>query len=761
MTYSDKFKMLIVVLFSVFSVTGKADNELITNNLSVNFLQNTDRVYHNGYPTSVLLEDIDKYGDNFNTVEIKTKQPHLGWMLKSGTNNTLQTAYQIIVADNKDDILNNTGNVWDSGKVLSNESVNIKYEGNALEPGKVYFWRVKTWDNHGNESNYSDYSAFATAGELLDYYTDGYLLQKYDESPKDIVTGENDHLFADFGLASFGRVVVRVFASEANESLTIHLGEKSINNRVDREPGGTIRYSSYDLKLLKGLHTYIINIIADQRNTGSQAILMPDYVGEVTPFRYCEIEGLTSGIKIEDIKRETVIYPFNDDDSYFHSSDTVLNQVWDISKYSIKATSFAGIYVDGDRERIPYEADVLINQLSHYGVEREFSLARRSHEYLIRRPTWPTEWILQSVLIAWEDYKYTGNSASLVHFYDDLKAKTLTALADDDGFISTRTGKVTPEVLKSIHFDGTLNDIVDWPHTGILGLEKDEGGEADGYVFEDINTVVNAFHYRSLVIMQQVAQLLNKQDDYNSFKQQAERLKRNFNQKLFDKKRGVYVDGIGTDHASLHANMFPLALGLVPAGNVDSVLEFIRSRKMACSVYGSQFLMDALYNYNDGDYGLELLSSTSERSWYNMIASGSTITTEAWDIKYKPNQDWNHAWGAAPANVIPRKLMGIEPLEPGFGKFIIKPQPSTLTHASIKHPTIRGEVFVKFENQPGQSFAMEVEIPANTTADLYLPYYSSRQSLVVNNQKVKYKKKGNYAVVENVGSGTWSVEVKK
>ncbi len=201
MTYSDKFKMLIVVLFSVFSVTGKADNELITNNLSVNFLQNTDRVYHNGYPTSVLLEDIDKYGDNFNTVEIKTKQPHLGWMLKSGTNNTLQTAYQIIVADNKDNILNNTGNVWDSGKVLSNESVNIKYEGNALEPGKVYFWRVKTWDNHGNESDYSDYSAFATAGELLDYYTDGYLLQKYDESPKDIVTGENDHLFADFCLA--------------------------------------------------------------------------------------------------------------------------------------------------------------------------------------------------------------------------------------------------------------------------------------------------------------------------------------------------------------------------------------------------------------------------------------------------------------------------------------------------------------------------------------------------------------------------------
>ena len=75
--------------------------------------------------------------------------------------------------------------------------------------------------------------------------------------------------------------------------------------------------------------------------------------------------------------------------------------------------SFAGIYVDGDRERIPYEADALINQLCHYGVDREYSMARRSHEYLLNRPTWPTEWILQSVLIAWYDYMYTGDSRSL------------------------------------------------------------------------------------------------------------------------------------------------------------------------------------------------------------------------------------------------------------------------------------------------------------------------------------------------------------
>src|SRR5690554_3095570 len=72
----------------------------------------------------------------------------------------------------------------------------------------------------------------------------------------------------------------------------------------------------------------------------------------------------------------------------------------------------------------------------------------------------------------------------------------------------------------------------------------------------------------------------------------------------------------------------------------------------------------------------------------NMIRIGYTITTEAWDDVFKPNQDWNHAWGSAPANLIPRKLMGIEPMEPGFSKIKIKPQPATLKNASIKYPTI-------------------------------------------------------------------------
>jgi hypothetical protein len=531
------------------------------------------------------------------------------------------------------------------------------------------------------------------------------------------------------------------------------------DGKVDSKPGGTIRYSVYQLKLKKGWNTYTLVITPDRRNTGPHAVLMPLYTGEVTPFRYCAIENYNRTVARGQVVRETVFYPFDDDDSGFNCADTVLNSIWELSKYSIKATSFAGIYVDGDRERIPYEADAYINQLGHYCVAREYSMGRYTHEYLIRNPTWPTEWIMQSVLMAWNDYMYTGNDESLRYHYHDLKAKTLIALAREDGLISTRTGKVTPGILESIHFRGELRDIVDWPHKGILGLGKNEEGETDGYVFQDINTVVNAFHYKVLLIMSKIAGVVGNSQDHSFFTKQADLVKSSFNALLFDKKRGVYTDGIGTGHASLHGNMFPLAFGLVPGKNAEGVSRFIRSRGMACSVYGSQFLLDALYEAGEAEYALQLLSSTAGRSWYNMIRAGSTITMEAWDNIYKPNQDWNHAWGGAPANLIPRKLMGIEPLEPGFRKIRIKPQPASLESASIQMPTIRGPVRVFFRNKPEQRFYLEAGIPANSLAMVWLPYWRKNQVVKMDGQSVSYAREGNFALIDNVGSGKHTFEV--
>ena len=105
------------------------------------------------------------------------------------------------------------------------------------------------------------------------------------------------------------------------------------------------------------------------------------------------------------------------------------------------------------------------------------------------------------------------------------------------------------------------------------------------------------------------------------------------------------------------------------------------------------------------------MSSTAERSWYNMIRLGSTVTLEAWDNRYKPNLDWNHAWGAVPAGAIPRGLLGVSPMEPGFRKARIQPQFGSLKSFEAKVPTIRGAIEMKLRRG-----RLTLRIPANMEA---------------------------------------------
>lgn len=86
---------------------------------------------------------------------IETLQPRLSWLLSSSGRNVLQTAYRILVADNPKSLEMNIGNVWDSKKVSSDASIQIRYNGARLKPTQVYYWKVMVWDNHQKGSSWS------------------------------------------------------------------------------------------------------------------------------------------------------------------------------------------------------------------------------------------------------------------------------------------------------------------------------------------------------------------------------------------------------------------------------------------------------------------------------------------------------------------------------------------------------------------------------------------------------------------------------
>ncbi len=650
-------------------------------------------------------------------IAITDEKPEFSWVVPPAINS--QTAWQIQVATEKGLLLTGQPDLWDAGKIIDRKSVNVEYGGTPLPSHSKCFWRVRIWNAGNQATEFSEIQQFKTGDLSPCGNASNSFIITY-KPPEKLIKKTNGHYYIDFGRDAFGTLMLKIIPVQ-KETIIIRLGENSNGEySVDKNPDGNIRYQKVKLEVVPGQSEYTVKLPPDKRNTGPRAVHLPDSIGVIMPFRYCEIENASFPIEKENVRQRIVHYYWEDDQSYFTSSDTILNQIWELCRYSIKATSFCGLYIDGDRERIPYEADALINQLGHYCTDREYTLARRTNDYFIDHPTWPTEWILYTPFLFYYDYLYTGNTEAIRQHWKKLKYKTLTTLAREDGLLDTSPENQTDELILQLGFDDPktrIKDIVDWPPA-----QKDTGwklateeGERDGFEFKKINTVVNAIYYQALKFMAEMAGAIGEKEDAAFYEEQAKKVHMAFNRVLLDPSRGYYIDGEGSQHSTLHANMFPLAFGLVPEKHKPAVIKFIKSRGMACSVYGAQFLLDGLYREGEADYALQLMTATHDRSWWNMIDVGSTITMEAWDMKYKPNSDWNHAWGAAPANIIPRWLWGIQPTAAGFEKCIIKPQLSNLSHAEIKVPTIRGIIFAKYDRMK-KSHIFHINLPGNMEA---------------------------------------------
>ncbi|MBL7199077.1 MAG: glycoside hydrolase family 78 protein [Anaerolineae bacterium] len=89
-----------------------------------------------------------------NPIGIDVTQPRLSWQIAAHKRGTLQSAYQIQVAES-DAALSNEDLLWDSGKVASGASIHHPYEGPPLRSGQHCAWRVRAWDGDDVPSQWS------------------------------------------------------------------------------------------------------------------------------------------------------------------------------------------------------------------------------------------------------------------------------------------------------------------------------------------------------------------------------------------------------------------------------------------------------------------------------------------------------------------------------------------------------------------------------------------------------------------------------
>ena len=98
-----------------------------------------------------------------NPLGIDTKTPRFSWTLIAASRNQLQSAYELIVSDNLNNIQKAAESSWTTGKISSSQSLHIIYNGKPLQSFKRYYWRVRVYNQQNLASDWSETAWFETA----------------------------------------------------------------------------------------------------------------------------------------------------------------------------------------------------------------------------------------------------------------------------------------------------------------------------------------------------------------------------------------------------------------------------------------------------------------------------------------------------------------------------------------------------------------------------------------------------------------------
>ncbi|MFD1124764.1 family 78 glycoside hydrolase catalytic domain [Lentilactobacillus raoultii] len=609
------------------------------------------------------------YKDGTKKILANSGQPHSGWQVMDGTK-----------AFGENDLMN-LGTFYYKAAA---ENLNQKYfPVNWNKP------TVKT-NQRGWTTPFNDGQFLGPDQSLVSYPSEN--VKRHVLKPTSVIKKGNGHYLIDFGreiIGSFGLKNLRMpHASE----MEIRYGEELAKGAVKYPMRTTNNYDEYwTLK------------------SGNQTLANTDLL----TYRYVEISNCPADLTKNNVEGLALRQPFDDQAASFESSDSRLNQLYGLSKYTIKATNQDLMVDSQSRERGVYEGDTLINSLASYAVESQYSMPRFSTLWGINNPTWPAEYGFFSVMNAWNDYQYTGDKSLLIQVYEQLKKgrnNLFMNQIDANGLI--KNDNTTSSTMNAV--------LMDWPQS-----------ERDDYVFGDYDTVFNAIGYGAYSDMAKIAHVLGKTKDQEQYSSLAENVKQGMMKVLYNSKSGEFRDSENTDHASEHAQAFPLAFGIVDNSDITHKLTQVidnRGDEFHTSIFDAYFVLKGLYEGNNSDQAVKLLNSNGLRSWGHVLNDlHATITPEAWDPSLKPNMTFSHPWGSAPITQIVSGMFGIKPLKPGFKEFQIKLQPGTVSRAAIKVPTIKGTILVAYQ-KTGSKLSVKVTVPANTHAIVYLPTMGSSVS---------------------------------
>jgi len=239
--------------------------------------------------------------------------------------------------------------------------------------------------------------------------------------------------------------------------------------------------------------------------------------------------------------------------------------------------------------------------------------------------------------------------------------------------------------------------------------------------------VWTGYYYRGAAIMAEVARVLGKSEDAGYYQQLAEDIGNAFNKKWFNAEKNIYASGSQT------ANIWPIALGIVPGENEDALMKnIINSIEKEYNGHfhtgntGTNSMIDVLTEYGYGDVMYRVVTSTDYPGWGYMVKEGATTIWESWGLTN--NAESMIMWGTID-EFFYNDLAGIKGpeynqpgyMDPGFRTISIMPYvPEDLEFAGASLRTVRGIVSSNWKKKDG-SLILEVTLPANSRALVSVP----------------------------------------
>jgi alpha-L-rhamnosidase len=205
-------------------------------------------------------------------------------------------------------------------------------------------------------------------------------------------------------------------------------------------------------------------------------------------------------------------------------------------------------------------------------------------------------------------------------------------------------------------------------------------------------------------------------------------------------------------------NVLPVAFGMVPAGHDRAVMKQLNDDIVAngyhltsAGVFAIRYLMTLLSDYGYTDTAFRVATQTDEPSWGWWIANGHSTMFEGWSLN---SRSYDHHYFGSISSWFFESLAGIRPDAPGYSSVVIQPHvPAGLDHASASIRTVRGVVASAWTRAPDGSFELQVTVPGNVQAEVWVPA-ADRRAQVEPDGAALIRTDAGYAVYE-VGAGSY------